>query len=99
VTDYEGITREHARLIMLKALAEQPDGRLNSDLLGATLEDFAITRSRQWVNDELRYLADLGAVTVKEMGSVRVAEITAKGADHVERRIVIEGVKKPSSRV
>lgn len=90
------IIREDARLIILKALVEQPDGRLNSELLRETLSTFGISKSRDWVHDELRHLAELGAVKVHEIGSVRVAELTAKGADHVARRIVVEGIKRPS---
>lgn len=90
------IIREDARLIILKALESQPDGRLNSDLLRETLVTFGISKSRDWVHEELRHLAELGAVKVHSIGTVRVAEITTKGADHVARRIVIEGVKRPS---
>lgn len=90
------IIREDARLIVLRALNEQPDGRLNSDLLRETLITFGITKSRDWVHDELRHLEELGAIRVHEIGSVRVAAITGKGGDHVARRIVIEGVKRPS---
>ena len=90
------IIREDARLIILKALVEQPDGRLNSDLLREALSTFGISKSRDWVHDELRHLAELGALKVHEAGSVRIAMLTAKGADHVVRRIVIEGVKRPS---
>ena len=93
------IIREDARLILLRALAEQPDGRLNSELLRETLRNFGISKSRDWVHDELRHLAELAAVRVHEIGSVRVAELTAKGLDHVERRLVIEGVKRPSPPV
>lgn len=90
------IIREDARLIILKALHEQSDGRLNSDLLRETLVAFGISKSRDWVHDELRHLADLGAVRVHEIGTVRVAEILGKGFEHVRRRIVIEGIKRPS---
>ncbi len=90
------IIREDARLILLKALHEQPDGRLNSDLLREALAVFGISKSRDWVHEELRHLAELGAVLVHAIGSVRVAALTEKGADHVGRRIAIEGVKRPS---
>jgi hypothetical protein len=93
---FDRIVREEARLVILKTLAEQPDGRLNSALLTAALEGFGITRSRDWVHDELRWLADLGAVKLAEAGTVRVATLLAKGRDHVERRIRIDGVKPPS---
>lgn len=88
--------RAEARLILLRALEEQPDGRLNSELLRLALESYGITKSRDWVHDELSWLAEMGAVTVVVAGSVRVASLTAKGSDHVLRRVVIEGVKRPS---
>ncbi|TPQ53034.1 hypothetical protein C2U72_00115 [Prosthecomicrobium hirschii] len=90
------IIAEQARLIMLRALDEQPSARLNSDLLIAELEGFGITKTRDWVHEELRCLAEIGAVRVVDAGSVRVAHLTDKGRDHVERRIVLEGVKRPS---
>ncbi|MBA4271055.1 MAG: hypothetical protein C0447_16825 [Methylobacterium sp.] len=88
--------RAEARLILLRALEEQPDGRLNSELLRLALESYGITKSRDWVHDELNWLAEMGAVTVVVAGTVRVASLTAKGSDHVLRRVVIEGVKRPS---
>jgi hypothetical protein len=88
--------REEARLIILRALEEQPDGRLNSELLRLTLDRFGITKSRDWVHDEINWLREMGAVTVVVANTVRVASLTTKGADHVQRRLVIEGVKRPS---
>jgi len=89
--------REHARLIILRDLAEQPDGRWNSEALREDLElRWGINRPRAFVHDELRWLDMMGAVTLVETGSVLIAAITQKGIDHVERRIRIEGVKRPS---
>lgn len=90
------IIRTEARLVILRELDSQPDGRLNSALLVEVLQAFGIARSRDWVHEELRWLQEIGAVRVIDAGTVRVAEILAKGRDHVERRVVIEGVKRPS---
>ncbi len=90
------IVREESRLIILRTLEEQPDGRLNSELLRLALETFGISKSRDWVHDELNWLRDMSAVTLVEAGTVRVAQLTTKGSDHVARRLVIEGVKRPS---
>lgn len=90
------IIREEARLIILKALAEQPDAILNSELLRRNLECFGISRPRPWVHGELDYLAEMGAVTLSEAGTVRIAQLTDKGLRHVERKLTIEGVKRPS---
>jgi hypothetical protein len=90
------IIREEARLIILKALADQPDGRLNSELLRLTLETFGITKTREWVQAEIRHIEQAGAVTVVAAGTVLVAQLTTRGADHVGRRAYIDGVKRPS---
>jgi hypothetical protein len=87
---------QDGRLIILKELGRQTDGRLNETLLTTVLDIYGITRSRDWVRTQIRALAELGAVTFTEQGTVFVAEITRKGIDHVDRRIVLEGVAKPS---
>ncbi len=92
----ERIVREEARLIVLRELDAQADGRLNSALLQRVLEGYGITKSRDWLHEELRFLADIGAIHITEISTVRIAEITSKGRDHVERRILLEGVKRPS---
>jgi hypothetical protein len=93
---FDRAMREEARLIILRDLDAQPDGRLNSELLRVRLETFGISKSRDWVHDELNFLVEMGAITVVTAGSVRVAQLTSKGSDHVQRRLVIEGVKRPS---
>jgi len=90
------IIREEARLIVLKALALEIGNRSNSELLRLTLETFGIARTRDWVHAELTHLADIGAVTQADAGTVRIVSLTQRGLDHVERRIALEGVKRPS---
>jgi hypothetical protein len=90
------IIREEARLIILKALADQVDERMNSSLLQRELENFAISRERAWVHDELRWLREMGAVVLAEAGTVLIATLTEKGTRHLERKIAIEGIKRPS---
>ncbi|PTW61415.1 hypothetical protein C8N35_102124 [Breoghania corrubedonensis] len=90
------IIREEARLIILRALADEPDGRCNSSLLVRHLEVFGINRPRSWTEAEVRELENRGAVRVMEAGSVLVAQLTARGQDHLERRAFLDGVKRPS---
>ena len=90
------IIREDARLTILKALDQQTDGRLNSELLRRTLETFGINKTRDWVQDEMNWLESMGTVLIMRAGTVTVAAITTKGRDHVERRLVVTGIKRPS---
>ena len=94
--DMDTLIREDARLIILKALQAQVDERLHSGYLGEELARFGIDRAREWINGEIDWLAEIGAVTVTRPGSVVVATLTEKGARHLRRAIVIEGIKRPS---
>lgn len=96
MSDFEEYLTADARLIMLRELNRQIDGRLNEVLLTKALDTFGHNRSREWVRTQLRKLAELGAVKVTEAGSILVAAITRAGIDHIERRSIIEGVARPS---
>lgn len=94
------IMEKEARLVVLRLLAEQSDRRLNSSLLREELSDrWAINRTREWLHTQLRAMADIGAVRLTEAGTVLIAEITQRGLDHVERRIALDGVKRPSPEI
>ena len=94
---FTDIIERESRLVALKMLAEQPDRRLNSSLMREALADsWAINRSRDWVHIQLRFLAEIGAVSLTEAGTVLIATLTDRGLDHVERRVVLDGVKRPS---
>lgn len=86
---------EDARLVILRALALRPDGRLNESLLADVLDQFGHSRTRDWLRTQLHRLAELGALELSEAGSVMVAAITVAGVDHVERRATIAGVRRP----
>lgn len=94
--DMDTLIREDARLIILKALRAQVDERLHSGYLAEGLAEFGIDRPREWIHGELDWLAEMGAVTLLKAGSVLVATLTEKGARHLRRGIVIEGIKRPS---
>lgn len=94
--DFAQIMREEARLILLKALAEQTNETLSSSLLVHVLESYGIFKERSWVHDELAWLADAGAVSIVQAGTVKIATLTEKGKRHLDRHIAIEGVKRPS---
>jgi hypothetical protein len=92
------IISEEARLIILRELHDQPGYSLNDAMLLAVLETFGIYRTRDWLREELRWMVDVGAVTTRDAGSVRIAVLSDKGRDHVEHRVAIEGIKRPGPR-
>ncbi|WP_316171075.1 hypothetical protein [Bradyrhizobium sp. SZCCHNRI1058] len=90
------IIREEARLIILRELHQQTNYSHSDSLLQPVLEAFGIAKSRAWIREELNYLENVGAISKTSVGSVMVATLLPKGVEHVERRLVIEGVKRPS---
>lgn len=98
MSNYDNRINEDGRLIILKELARQVDGRLNEASLQHVLDAFAIVRSREWIRTQLRKMEELGAVRLDEVGSVLVAELTRLGRAHVERREIIEGISRPSDQ-
>jgi len=96
--DMDRKMREDARLIVLKALAEmQPDETLQSGYLQEAIATYGgLRRDRDWVHDELNWLAERSAIKVRRAGTVMIATLLEKGHRHLRREIVIEGVKRPS---
>lgn len=96
--DMDRKMREDARLIVLKALAEmQPDETLQSGYLQEAIATYGgIRRDRDWVHDELNWLAERSAIKVRRAGTVMIATLLEKGHRHLRREIVIEGIKRPS---
>ncbi|MGY5789066.1 VpaChn25_0724 family phage protein len=94
--DYLKIMREEARLVILKALAEQTNESLNSSMLEPVLAKFGIHQERSWIHGEMEWLRNMGAITVVEAGTVKIGTLTNLGRRHLDRHAHIEGVKRPS---
>lgn len=99
MTDYRQYIAEDIRLIILRELSSQTDYRLNETLLLRVIESFGHRKSRDYLRDQLRWLEEIGAVSLSETGTVMIAELTRRGRDHVERRTAIEGIARPSPEV
>ena len=96
MTDMDQIIREDARLIVLKALSEQTDERLNSSVLLEIIETYGgIRKTREWLHTELDWMNDMGAVKTSRIGTIVVAALTERGAQHLDRIVAIEGIKRP----
>lgn len=93
--DMARVIREHARLIVLRALEGQPGETLNSGVLASHLEVFGIRKELAWLHQEMRWLAEMDAVRLSEAGPFLVASLTERGAQHLSRVALIEGVRPP----
>lgn len=88
-----------ARLVILKALVAEDNGRLSDSLLLHAFKAFAINKGRAYLRTQLNWLEDeAGAVILHRAGTALIAELTERGQDHLERAQLIEGIKPPSFR-
>jgi len=94
--DYTEMMREEARLVILKELSIQPNESLSSSMMEPALRTFAIYQERPWIHLQLDFMANMGAITVLNAGSVKIASLTDAGWRHLRREQFIEGIKRPS---
>jgi len=97
--NYEDFVTQDARLAIVRELAVQTDWRCNETILLTVLDNFGHKRSKDWLRTQLRALEELGAIKIHNIDKFMVAELTQAGLDHVERRAIIEGIKRPSPGV
>lgn len=88
--------RADQRLVILRLLKQMTDSTLNDSLLQKGLGNYGHSTAREVVRDHVRYLERLGAVTFRDVEGVLIVTLTQRGEDHVERRIELEGVNRPS---
>jgi predicted transcriptional regulator len=96
MTDYSDIVLRDLRLTILKSLAAQPGFTANENILQYEARAVGINRSREMIRTEMRFLASLSAIEVREFGSVMVGTLKARGQDHVKGLIELDGVNPPS---
>jgi len=93
--NYQKLLQEDCRLVILRLLAEATGYDLNSSIIQAGLAEFSHRLSRDKLHGELAWLEEQGLVNTREVRSVVVAELTARGADVASGAATVPGVKKP----
>jgi len=94
--DYEKRSREKARLVILEELTKQPRESLSTEFFQPALHLAAVYQDAAWINQEIEYLRNMGAVTVLDVEEdFKIATITYHGKRHLDREITIAGVQRP----
>ncbi|WP_336288641.1 VpaChn25_0724 family phage protein [Bartonella sp. CB60] len=94
--DMDKIIREEARLLILKGLFCERSETLSSAMIERLLYSYGIRRDRDFVHNELAWMEDQGAVTLKRVDSVLIAALTERGARHLDRSFSLSGIKRPN---
>lgn len=96
MTEYEKQLMYDRRLCILRLLNES-QGRANDSVLHVGLEVLGHTRlSRETVRDDLRFLVGRGCLRDEFYNDVMVVNLTKRGLEVCEGRIVVDGIKRPS---
>ena len=83
------------RLVMLRLLDQAAGYGCNSRVLQMALDEYGHHASVDLVHTDLAWLAEQGLVVVRDVTAVKVAELTARGADVAHGRATVPGVQKP----
>ena len=87
---------EDRRLVILRYLDEEPDGRMSVSLMTDALEIMSHRVPRPTVLEDAGYLEGLGLLRVEYVGSVPMLRVTGRGAEVAKGLIDVPGVKKPA---
>lgn len=98
MSTYRDLVDQDFRLVLLRALADETDNTSNEAVLQRAAELYGHSKSRDYVRAQLRWLEDVGAVSIREVSEILIATLAARGLDHVERRVAIDGIGRPSLR-
>lgn len=92
---YQDLMTEDRRLVLLRLLSEAEGYTINEYVLSAALPGLGHSASADRIRTDLGWLAEQGLVEVESPAGVRLARLTARGADVAVGRARVEGVKRP----
>lgn len=96
----DAVQRREARLIILKFLAEESNRTLTSSALTIRMNElFLMNRPRAWVEQEMAYLEEYGAVKLTTAGTVKIARLLPHGARHLSWGVTIPDVLRSSEPI
>ena len=95
MNEFEKITQQDRRLMVLILLAKETDYACNEYVLRESLKLYAHKLSADLLRTEMTWLAEQGLLTVNDASGLKVAKLTARGKDVADGCVVVPGVKRP----
>ncbi|HCB41845.1 MAG TPA: hypothetical protein DHW73_04180 [Pseudomonas sp.] len=97
MSKFADFLREHQRLVILRVLSEMPAYRSNSSVLAQALTSYGLEASRDQVKTEIHWLGEQGLLTVEDLDSVLIVQLTERGSDVAAGRAKVPGIKPPGA--
>lgn len=92
---YKNSVIEDLRIAILQAI-DEAGGETNTRILGSELPGVGHRVSADRLRTEIAWLAEQGAMTLAEAGSMFVVTLTERGADLAAGRATIPGIRRPA---
>ncbi len=86
---------EYLRLAVLEVLVEQSDYSMRDDMMADAVTGRGFTAGIDKIRTTFAWLAEQGAVEVIKVQDGHIATITDRGIEHVDKRCVIPGIRRP----
>lgn len=88
----------HVRLAVLQLLVGAAGYQANDSVIAQALAAMGLACSRDQLRAHLTWLEEVRLIAVAELGGLRVAELTERGADVAAGRSFVSGVQRPSPK-
>lgn len=95
MTDYAELTRQHARLAILRFVEGAPKYTSNASMLAQILPQVGISYTRDQVVTELHWLQEQGMVVIEDHGVIVVATATVRGVEIAQGIARHPGITRP----
>ena len=96
---YAQFEEKRRRGQLLQILASSGDQGCNVPLLRSMLRGAGYRAAEETVAIDLSFLAQHGFATLREIGTVQLARITARGRDVVTGDLTVPGIERPEFEV
>jgi len=97
MSDFTEHLEKDRRLVILRALTEEPDYALNESTIQFLLKQYGHGVGRDRVRLDISWLSEQSLVTVEDLaGRMMVATITQRGVDVASGNSSNAGVKRPA---
>lgn len=95
MNEFEKITQQDRRLVILRQLAKETDYACNEYVLRGQLDLYGHKLSTDLLRSEMAWLAEQGLLTIADVPGLKVAKLSARGKDVAEGAVIVPGVKRP----
>lgn len=97
-SDLAAVQDAHLRLAVLRLLEGAPGYQANDSVIASAIGSLGFTCTRDQLRGHLVWLEELRLVRLADLGALKVAELTERGADVAAGRSTIAGVQRPSPK-